>query len=410
MPQPDGLDWALERTDGHDSHVIPVLPGRKLREQVVEESLEIVWDSGYGFLETLEPLLDAHVAALDESVCEREQERTGREARHRILVRRCPAGAEGKGAAAFQIAGRRVGQDEQRRRVPCRRHAELVPARVEHHQNGGGEEILSADLERKLIQTSKDGCRPEALERIGAQRVPELPHGRRRDDPAADHVPDDDPEPSVPERDRVVPVAADLEPGAAGDVACTECVFRRFREPFRQEAALQRLGDRAMPLVQDGLLDGERCPRCDQPEQEEVVFGEVPAFEGADVEHADETLVRDQRHARERPQSVLAKEGAVDLDGRDVFDHPRLALSSDAAREALPDRHPHTLRHLHLEPGRGSRDEVVSLLVEDEERRGVRPQGFPQALEQLAQELVQRLRLERRVDHRLQRPQPPGKA
>ena len=60
----------------------------------------------------------------------------------------------------------------------------------------------------------------------------------------ADDVADRDPGLAVTKRDHVVPVAADLGVGAAGDVASRHRQAGKLGQALGQQAALERLGDR----------------------------------------------------------------------------------------------------------------------------------------------------------------------
>jgi hypothetical protein len=67
-------------------------------------------------------------------------------------------------------------------------------------------------------------------------------------DPAADDVADHQPGLAVAQRDHVVPVAADLGLGAAGEIAGAEAHARNVREALAQQAVLERGRDRALDL------------------------------------------------------------------------------------------------------------------------------------------------------------------
>ena len=102
----------------------------------------------------------------------------------------------------------------------------------------------AGDLAGEAVHPLEHQRRAQALERVGAQRVLQPRHPRRRVEAVADDVADRDPGVAVAQRDHVVPVAADLGVGAAGDVAGGDPEAGQLGQPLGQQAALQRLGDR----------------------------------------------------------------------------------------------------------------------------------------------------------------------
>ncbi len=66
--------------------------------------------------------------------------------------------------------------------------------------------------------------------------------------PCPDHVADRDRGVAIAKRDHVVPVATDLSVGGAGHVSRCDLESRHVGQTLRQQAALQRLGDRGYML------------------------------------------------------------------------------------------------------------------------------------------------------------------
>ena len=100
------------------------------------------------------------------------------------------------------------------------------------------------DLAGEAVHPLEHQRRAQPLERVGAQRVLQPRHPRGGVEAVADDVADRDPGVAVAQRDHVVPVAADLGVGAAGDVAGRDPEAGQLRQALGQQAALQRLGDR----------------------------------------------------------------------------------------------------------------------------------------------------------------------
>jgi hypothetical protein len=65
----------------------------------------------------------------------------------------------------------------------------------------------------------------------------------------------------------------------------------------------------------------------------------------------------------------------------DVLDDHRMPVGRDLARETLPDRDAHPLLDLFLDPLRGTGDELVGRLVEQEEGARVGLQSLGDAVE-----------------------------
>ena len=110
--------------------------------------------------------------------------------------------------------------------------------------------------------------RADLVERDRAHAVAELGHRRGRAHALADDVADDEAEAAVAQRDRVEPVAADVERRRAGQVAHGDLDALHRRQRLRQHAALQRLGDHPLRLVLARPVEREAAlarQRLDEP-------------------------------------------------------------------------------------------------------------------------------------------------
>ena len=153
-----------------------------------------------------------------------------------------------------RIAGRALGEargavgaDQQRRRVAGGREPHRLCIRVdEREEHGRGAARL--ELLDEPVHPLEDQRGPQAVERVRPHGALEMRHARGRLDAAADDVSDHEREPPVAERDRVVPVPADAGLARAGDVAGGEAQPGQVGQLLPQQAALERLGRRALDL------------------------------------------------------------------------------------------------------------------------------------------------------------------
>jgi hypothetical protein len=197
--------------------------------------------------------------------------------------------------------------------------------------------------QQQVVQPLEDGGRLVAVERVGLERVglerrPHPSHQRRCPQPPADDVADGEPDAPIPEVERVVPVAAHLHAGPAGEVAHRDRGAGDARRRVAQQAALERLGDVPLPLEEPIALDGDRDPVAHELEEGGVVVAEVPPLRPPYVEHAEHVAAREQRHTEDRAdaglgQPRLERGGCLDLIERD-----RCPTLGDPAREAAGDR------------------------------------------------------------------------
>ena len=86
-------------------------------------------------------------------------------------------------------------------------------------------------------------------EAVGAARVAELAHRRRRAEPLPDDIADHQRDAPVGALEHVVPVAADGRLVTRGQVTRRQLETLDLGQPLRQQAALQGLGDAVLLLV-----------------------------------------------------------------------------------------------------------------------------------------------------------------
>ena len=106
-----------------------------------------------------------------------------------------------------------------------------------------------------------------------------------------------------------------------------------------------------------------------------------------DAEHA---VVSVQRRSDEGLDPLLAQDRVQDVRVVDVSNHDRPLLGRDSSSETLAERNAHSALNLLLEPLGRSRDQVLSLGVEEQDRARV---GFEQITgphEQLVEQFIQR--------------------
>ena len=189
------------------------------------------------------------------------------------------------------------------------------------------------------------------------------------------------------EVDHVVPVAADLV--ARREVARRDLDADQVREAVGQQAALQ--GDRAAMLAverveQPRAVDRRRGLRGRELQQRRVGVGELARRDRADVQHAEDGALDEQRHAEQRADALLAQDRVEDVGVVDVGDVDRPAPGRDAAREARADRDPDAALDLLLEALGGARDELLGVVVEEQDGDGVDIEDVLGARQQLVEQ------------------------
>jgi hypothetical protein len=162
-------------------------------------------------------------------------------------------------------------------------------------------------------------------------------------------------------------------------------------------------------LVEERALDAEGTALRGPLHQLDVLGREAPRRQRPDVDDAEHAAAREQRHAEERLDPLLAQDRVQHVGVVDVLDHDRRPLSGDAAGEAATHRDPHPALDLLLDPLRRARHELASRLVEHQERGRVGLEDVADPEEQLVEERIQRQVRERRIGDEQELVQPLGR-
>jgi hypothetical protein len=136
------------------------------------------------------------------------------------------------------------------------------------------------------------------VERESPERVPKLRHGRRRMDALADDVPDHEPEAPVAQRDRVEPVAPDVELGRPWQVTRGELHALHPREGRRENAALECRGDRLLRLEVAGTLERLRSLSGERRHEPALVHGQGPGLRPRGRQQPDDPALGDEQDER----------------------------------------------------------------------------------------------------------------
>ena len=163
-------------------------------------------------------------------------------------------GAEGKPGAAVEELRRSVGPAEQRRKVTGVGQSQLAGAGVEDAEDERGHVVGAVDLNQEIVELAQDVARLPAVPGVGPERIAQLPHERSSGDSLADDVAHGQTDGPVGEGDDVVPVSADVDPGAAGEVAGRHVHARDQRQAIGQQAVLEHPGRRLLGGEHLGVL------------------------------------------------------------------------------------------------------------------------------------------------------------
>ena len=171
-------------------------------------------------------------------------------------------------------------------------------------------------------------------------------------------------------------------------------------------AALRHRTGFALGLVEAGVVDCERdAIRC-RLQEIGLVLPEHARCEAANVQHADSPRLDEQRHAEQRADPLVEQDRVDDVAGPDVGQEHRPALGRDASGEPRPEGNPHPLLHLLLDPLGRPGNEVLALLVEQQDRRGVDLEHLAQPRQERVQEVAETERREHRLGDRLELAEP----
>ncbi len=265
-----------------------------------------------------------------------------------------------------------------------------------------GRAAVAAHRHEQVVEQAHHLRERVPLQQVRAQGDPDLGHHRGGDHAAADDVADHEREAAVGELEDVVPVAADLDPRAGGEVLGAEAQPRHAGQRVGQHRALHDLGHGPL-LGRDRVVDRACGAVAGELQQRDIVLVEVPAGQRADVHHADHAPLDLERHAEHRADAALAENRVDDVGAAQVLDHDRPHLGCDTAREPTRDGDLHALADLLLQAPGGAGDEHVAVLVEQQDRGGVGREDLADALEQRAERLLEREVAETRVVERLDR-------
>jgi hypothetical protein len=283
---------------------------------------------------------------------------------------------------------------EQRREMAGTGHADLRERRVDDAVEDRGH-LPGLEVLELVVEAAEDLGRIGGLDRVRPERAAHPAHHDRRRQPVPGHVPDHQAEAAAAEAEDVVPVAAH-RPTGSGHVASSEAEAGHLRKPGGHEAPLERHCRLPLDGGETGP-GGAGDPLGDHLEELDLVVGERPGGEAADVEDADHVSTVQERHPGHRVDALRDQE-RVDH-GRlvDPIDHPGRPLGRDVPGEAPAQRNPHALTHLFLDAAGGGGDQLARLGVEEEDGGRVDVQDLTDPLQQLVEQLFDVQERERRV-------------
>ena len=161
--------------------------------------------------------------------------------------------------------------------------------------------------------------------------------------------------------------------GAASVTICTRSSRPRASRPPRRGCVI----DRQCGTVGDEL------------EEVDVVLHELAWSEAADVQHADRHALDEERHSEQGLDALLPQQRIQHVGVIDIRKMQRAPLCGNAAREALPERDADSALDLFLEADGRAGNELVGLLVEQQDRRGVDLEDGTDLVQQLREQIGQ---------------------
>ncbi len=249
-----------------------------------------------------------------------------------------PSGGDG---CDLEVLVGAVRVDQQRRQVAGHRELDLAGDRVVDPVGAGREVRLAlADVLHELVELLQRRRRGQLEHRQGLDRGAQPSHRDRGADAVPGHVADDQRDPRAGQPDRLVPVAADLDQLAAGQVTVADVDRGGIGQAGRQHRPLQRERGRVLPVVPGGVVEEDRLAGGEVHRHFHVVPVEPAGAELPEAaEQADHGALGDGRQDQhggvgEQPADRLAPPRAGELPGRLRGDgrlEDRLA-GGDAAR------------------------------------------------------------------------------
>ena len=200
--------------------------------------------------------------------------------------------------------------------------------------------------------------------------------------------------------EEVVPIAADCailggdEPNSKGEP-------RALRECRRQQAAFEQQGrcpfDRQRPR-----MDRCRDPFTDDLEKPQVVVVERSIGGPSDMEHAEDSVLAQQRNAEHHLDALLPQNRVRNRRRVDAVQPRWLSRSGDTTSETNADRDSHTLADFLLDARRRSGDKLVGVGIEQQDDGGVDVEHLADSHQHLFEKIVDAQARETRVGQGLQ--------
>ena len=356
------------------------------------------------------PTSSASRRPLDEPVGVQQQRRAG-------LQRRACAGrsaaSPGRPSAARARPSRKraspSGADEQRRRVAGVRVAQRARSRARRSASTTVVRTQSPSPSAKRLRRSAIAPLSSACMRIARSALRIWPIVAAAAMPRPTTSPIADRDAPAGQRDRVVPVAADVGAVVAGLVARGERHARHRRQRARQQRALQLLRRSARSRSYRRVRAIARLARpAASAEQVDRLGVELAPRQRADVQAADDLRAGDERH-REQRADRRPERARVDARARARRGSPRpRARAATRSTTSSSPRAPCRARRRSRRRRRPARRRCRAV-VGQHDRRAVGVERLEQPVEQLAQQAVEILGAERRDGDRLHEPQPLGR-
>src|SRR5215475_8928448 len=296
--------------------------------------------------EEIETFGDGPVAALDQPVGI-EQQAVAHLNRHEgVVPRSVGVGAERQVRGDRSQARRLIRSHDHGRQMTGARQRQARVRRIHDGVNGGSHRVRFEQLDL-AIEASQHIGRIDRLQRIRAKCAANAAHHDRRPQATPGDIADRDADMPGWQCEQVVPVATDADLGS-GYVARGDVQTGYRRRARRQQAALESYGRVAIHPGQPRLRREARAIG-DQPEQFDVLVGEVTDRFRTDMQDADDSPAGDHGYAEHRYHALRAQYRIDDVHLVDVLDRDRLGAGGDTASEAGADRDPYALPDLLLE-------------------------------------------------------------